>query len=124
MTSNQSLWLAWSGHSSQDEFIEFQAKQSQEALEILPGLILSQYLIPLSFYLIFKILGEAHSFLYAFLKASDRTTEKYFICVMHLDPELYSSVSNSSLKCYFWVPFGPVGGGVFSLYCRVTSKSA
>lgn len=71
-------------------------KQSQEALEILPSPILSKWLASLSFYLIFKILGEAAlSPLWLPKGPRLRTTEKDFICVIHLDPELYTSVSNS-----------------------------
>lgn len=87
-------------------------------MEILLSLIPSKCLISLNFYLICKILDEAPLPPLWLLKCSGlRIFEKYFICVIHLGPELHSSASNSFhpsviSECLSTL----VGGAFFPLY--------
>lgn len=70
----------------------------QEALEIPLSLVLSKCSASLCFHLVFKILGDASLPPLRLHKSPGlRNTKKYFTCVILLDPELHSSVSNSFL---------------------------
>lgn len=71
-------------------------KQRQEALEIPLSMVLSKCWTSLSFYLVFKIPGEAPvPPLWLHKSPGLRNTKRYFACVILLDPELHSSVSDS-----------------------------
>ena len=96
-------------------------ESSWKALEILPFSILSKWLVSLSFYFILKImLSEPQlSLLWPPKGPRLRTTEKDFICEIHLDPEFHSFFSP---QCHFWLSLSSLGGELLSLCWQIYSE--